>query len=398
MPAAAIGVDRGAVHLFSFSDTNFSGATLQGTIGSGYTGGKNLNVALPDSAAFGGAVALNADAPRLAVGAVGDNLGAVRLFSFGDNQFAAPALTHTLGAGYGTAGLGNAGNFGSAVALNALGNRLAVGALGDSGNGGCGYCGAVYLFNNGASSATLVKAIGAGYGANLALPYDAQFGTSVAFDASGDKLAVGAYGVDNSQRRGLPVHRRLRRHRPRRHGRQRQEHQYRPQPGRWLLGSVSLNSAGTRLAVGASGAGGGFGSVTVIDFANNAFGGASVSAILGSGNNEGAGADAGLEAMESFGWNVALNGAGDRLVVGSPLERRRPQRRRRLRHRARLQARRAGRQPRLRQQSRRECDGRCRRAVEPARRRHLDHPAGQQRHHPRVRPCAGRRPATATAR
>ncbi len=314
--AAGTATNSGAVHLFSFSGANFSGATLQGTIGAGYIGGKNLDVALPDGAEFGSAVALNADATRLAVGAPLDGSGAVRLFSFADTAFSTPTLTHTIGAEHGSANLQNAGAFGSAVALNAAGDRLAVGALGDTGNGACGACGAVYLYNNAISSPTFVKAIGAGYGANIALPLDAQFGTSVAFDGAGDKLAVGAYGVDDGSGavylftdaygatnrvatigKGKDLDVAL-------------------APGEGFA-AVALNSAGTRLAVGATGSGD-TGSVRIIDFADNQFGSPYVSAVLGSGNTDGPGAAPGLETGESFGYAVALNGAGDRLVVGSP--------------------------------------------------------------------------------
>jgi hypothetical protein len=36
--------NSGSVYLFSFSDSVFSNPILQGTIGNGYTGGKNINV------------------------------------------------------------------------------------------------------------------------------------------------------------------------------------------------------------------------------------------------------------------------------------------------------------------------------------------------------------------
>ena len=315
------GFDRGAVHLFSFTNTNFGGATLQGTIGSGYTGGKNLNVNLPDGAQFGSSVALNADATRLAVGSPYEGNGAVHLFSFADSQFGAPALTRSLGLDYGTANLGNAGAFGTSVALNAAGDRLAVGALYDWGaNGACSNCGAVYLFNNALASPAFVKAIGSGYGVNMALPSDAQFGMSVAFDGSGDRLAVGAYGVNNSSGAvylfnntyGSTVHAAT--------------------FGNGFTGSKDLdvnvqqyegfgsglafNSSGTRLAIGSMGAADG--NVRIVDFVDNQFNGAVITATLGSGNTEGSSAEVGLEAGENFGFAVALNAAGDRLVVGSP--------------------------------------------------------------------------------
>jgi len=318
------GRERGAVHLFSFTDTNFGGATLQGTIGSGYSGGKNLNVNLPDGSWFGSAVALNANATRLAVGSPYEGSGAVHLYSFADGQFGAPALAQSIGFDYGTPNLDFAYPFGTSVALNAGGDRLAVGALYDAGaNGTCSNCGAVYLFNNALASATFVKGIGAGYAVNMALPSDAQFGTAVAFDASGDRLAVSAYGVDGSRGAvylfnnayGATAHAAT--------------------LGNGYSGGKNLNvslasndgfgsglafnGAGTRLAVGAMGAGGGVGNVHIIDFSDNQFSGAAISTTLGSGNTAGEGAAIVQEPGENFGFALAMNGAGDRLVVGSPL-------------------------------------------------------------------------------
>src|SRR4029078_9924818 len=98
----------GAVHLFTFTDTSFSGGALAARVGSGYTGGKNVNVALNGSPRFGSAVSLNAAGDRLAVGAPLDDgvtsgnpaSGAVRLFTFTDTSFSGGALAATLGSGY----------------------------------------------------------------------------------------------------------------------------------------------------------------------------------------------------------------------------------------------------------------------------------------------------------
>ena len=315
--------ERGAVHLFSFTNANFAGATLQGTIGSGYTGGKNLNVALDDIAWFGSSVALNADATRLAVGASNDagGLGSVRMFSFGGDQFAAPALTSTLRPDDPALNLPSTGAFGTSVALNAAGDRLAVGALYDWGaNGTCNNCGAVYLFNNALATPTFVKGIGAGYGVNMTLPNEAQFGMSVAFDGSGDRLAVGAYGVNNSSGAvylfnntyGATVHaatfgngftggKNL---------------NVNVQQYEGFGSGLSFNSSGTRLAIGSMGAGAG--NVRIVDFVDNQFNGAAITTTLGSVNTAGSSAEVGLEEGENFGVSVSLNAAGDRLVVGSP--------------------------------------------------------------------------------
>jgi len=315
--------DLGAVRLYSFSDNNFSNATLQGTIGSGYSGGKNLNISLQTGEQFGSAVALNANATSLSVGAPGRDggAGAVYLFNFSDSQFAAPAVTGALGLGFGTPNLDSANRFGTSVALNGVGNRLAVGSLYDGGaNNNCINCGAVYLFNNATSTPSFVKAIGAGYGVNVNLGTEAQFGSSVAFDSSGDRLAVGAYGVNNYSgavylftntygatanvatiASGVSGGKNL-------------------DPGlaaNDVFGSsVALNSAGTRLAVGAPDDGSG--KVRIIDFADNAFSAPTVSAVLAAGASGAADANVTLQNSEAFGFSLAMNGAGDRLVVGSP--------------------------------------------------------------------------------
>ncbi|HUP94373.1 MAG TPA: MBG domain-containing protein, partial [Burkholderiales bacterium] len=150
----------GAVHLFTFTDTSFSGGALAATLGSGYTGGKNVNVALDRNDQFGYSVSLNAAGDRLAVGAPNDagatnanaSSGAVRLFTFSDTSFSGGALAATLGSGY-TGGknvnvtLDNSDSFGAAVSFNAAGDRLAVGAPLDGGFGNANSnSGAVYLF------------------------------------------------------------------------------------------------------------------------------------------------------------------------------------------------------------------------------------------------------------
>jgi len=100
----------GAVYLFSFTDTSFSGGSLQSTIGHGYTGGKNFDLSgtLGADDFFGSSVSLNAAGDRLAVGAYEDDgfsdalsrSGAVYLFSFTDTNFAGGSLLSTIGHGY----------------------------------------------------------------------------------------------------------------------------------------------------------------------------------------------------------------------------------------------------------------------------------------------------------
>ena len=207
--------DSGAVYLFTFTDLDFGGAELVGTIGSGYTRGLGTAVAgLELGDGFGAAVSL--DGNRLAVGAPGDDgdsinvpdAGAVYLFSFANADFAAPVLQGIVGRGYSggkniavsemTAGSG----FGSAVSLD--GTRLAVGAPGDRGVArGVANAGAVYLFiftDTDFNSGSLLGQIGLGYagGNNLGVSLDAddRFGSAVSL--SGTQLAVGAPGDDGA--------------------------------------------------------------------------------------------------------------------------------------------------------------------------------------------------------
>ncbi len=155
----------GAVYLFTFADAAFGGGTVAGTIGGGYTGGSNFDVAdLEAVDQFGSAVAFSADNTRLAVGSPGDDgvtetcleCGAVYLFTFANTAFGTPTLVGTLGSGYSggaslnVANLATSDAFGSAVALTPDGTRLAVGAPFDDGfSNGATDSGAVYLFTFG---------------------------------------------------------------------------------------------------------------------------------------------------------------------------------------------------------------------------------------------------------
>ena len=216
--AGNIGVNRGAAHLFTFTDADFNGALLEATIGSGYTGGKNFDLsALEDGDRF--ATSLSLDGSRLAVGADRDDgagnaasdSGAVYLFSFADDSFSNPILEATVGKGY-TGGKnvdvvnlegGSPGDLFSDVSLD--GNRLAVGARVDDGFGNItDGAGAVYLFSFTDSTfggGNLEGIIGDGYtgGKNFDLSqlqvFD-EFGVDVSLD--GNRLAVGSFLDDGA--------------------------------------------------------------------------------------------------------------------------------------------------------------------------------------------------------
>ncbi|UOD32235.1 filamentous hemagglutinin N-terminal domain-containing protein [Massilia violaceinigra] len=319
-----LGSAKGAVRLFSFSDNNFSNATLEGTIGAGYTGGKNLDLALADGAQFGTSLAMNHDASLLGAGAFGDGSnGSVRLFNFGSN-FAAPTVKQTLTAtDTGKPALG----FGAAVGMNRDGTRIGIGALYDQGaQNDCANCGAVYVFDKGATTMALAGVFGQGAGVSLAT--DQQFGSAVAFDNSGSLMAVGAPGTGSGKgavylfsgvgaanalegRIGAGVN-----------GAKDLALTLREND---LFGSsVALSGDGKRLAIGATGDGGfgavtgGPGSVRIVDFGGASFGAPAVSATLGRDYTVGANGDLNLGDGDNFGFAAALNRAGDRLVVGAP--------------------------------------------------------------------------------
>ncbi|MGB0796582.1 MAG: filamentous hemagglutinin N-terminal domain-containing protein, partial [Paracoccaceae bacterium] len=225
----------GAVYLFKFSDQSFSNASLEGIIGKNYQDADNplpqsLNVSsLAKHDAFGRSLTLNGAGNRLAVGAhnaedVGgtqSSSGAVFLFSFSDNAFSGAALEATFGMGYSggknfdVSGLEAEDRFGTGVALNTAGDRLAVGAGFDDGSdNSIDASGAVYAFafsDSDFNGATQIGTIGAGYSGdndvNLSTLSDNdvrvaakdQFGISVALNGAGDYLAVGASLNDGAE-------------------------------------------------------------------------------------------------------------------------------------------------------------------------------------------------------
>jgi filamentous hemagglutinin family protein len=206
----------GAVYLYSFTDSSFSGGILEGIVGYGFTGGKNVNVTqLGTSDYFGIDVSL--DGNRLAVGAyyddgnanaLGDS-GAVYLFSFSDSTFSGGTLESRIGHGY-TGGknysmsgvLGNSDYFGRSVSLS--GDRLAVGAHYDDGSGNTvTNSGSVYLFSfsdSVFSNPVLQGTIGNGYtgGKNINISLDTSdlFGSDISLD--GNRLAVSSYAMDGA--------------------------------------------------------------------------------------------------------------------------------------------------------------------------------------------------------
>ncbi len=196
--------DTGAVHLFTVAG---SGSTWGSTVRKTKTIGKTTaGLSLSSRDTFGSAVALSDNGLRLAVGAMSDDTGdndagAVYLFSVSGATWG-DSITKTtkIAAGSGvslTAGDG----FGSSVALSNDGNRLAVGAEGDSTGGSSNINhGAVYVFNVGgyALENTVIKLHKITHNDGVSLSKDDAFGSAVALSGDGTKLVAGASGDDTS--------------------------------------------------------------------------------------------------------------------------------------------------------------------------------------------------------
>ncbi|MBI5103224.1 MAG: Ig-like domain-containing protein, partial [Nitrospirae bacterium] len=356
--------NSGAVYLFTFTDTSFSGGSLVATIGKGYTGGKNVNISdLEANDYFGLSVSLNGVGDRLAVGAHNDDgfnnsvidSGSVYLFSFTDTNFSGGSLQAAIGKGYTSGGskdmdvsvLEASDYFGVSVALNGSGDRLAVGSLYDDGSGNAvSGSGAVYLFSFADANFTggsLQSIVGKGYagGKNVdvsVLEANDYFGKSVALNNNGDRLAVGAYtddGPTNAFTSSGAVYLFSFTDTNFTGG------SLRATMGKGYTGgnnvdvsaleasdrfgtSVALNGTGDRLAVGAyadNGLANAFassGAVYLFGFTDTNFAGGSLQATIGKGYTGGKNVDVtALEASDYFGMSVALNGTGDRLAVGA---------------------------------------------------------------------------------
>jgi hypothetical protein len=242
---------------------------------------------------FGNSVALNAAGDRLVVGAYandtgGTNVGKVYCYNYVSGQ-GWVSLHQTLSPGATTE------NFGISVALNAAGDRLVVGAYGNSSNVGKVYC---YNYVNGQwiPDPNTPNKIGDG-----TVEF---FGQSVALNAAGDRLVVGAYANDTG---GTNV------------GKVycynyvsgsgwlfAQTFQGTPLAGENFGWSVALNAVGDRLVVGAYGNSSNVGKVYCYNYVNGQW--------IPDPNTPSFPGDG---TAEFFGTSVALNAAGDRLVVGA---------------------------------------------------------------------------------
>lgn len=196
------GDNNGAVHVFTFSDGDW---TQQAYVKASNSGSGD---------AFGTSVALSGDGDTLAVGAFGEDSfhdsvsedGQGEDDDSGDDNGAAYIFTRN-GAVWEQQAYVKASNgetldqFGISLALSGDGQTLAVGANGEDGSGNLVESGAVYVFtqgNNNWAQQAYIKASNA----NM----DDRFGTSVTLTNDGDTLAVGAHqeqsaatGIDGNQ-------------------------------------------------------------------------------------------------------------------------------------------------------------------------------------------------------
>jgi hypothetical protein len=240
---------------------------------------------------FGTAVALSDDGLTLAVGAPGvslegiNNAGQVSVY-----RYASESWTQV---GSAIAGSGSLLSTGSSLALDASGNRLAVG----SPQGGVDSEGVVRVFDFDTSWVEV------GSGIRGALEF-ANAGVSVALSDDGNRVAVGASGANSSTGRVMvfalddgdtPAWELM--------GNVLEGSAGSDQFGR----SVALDGAGDTLVVGANGqdtAGSNSGQVTVFSFTSSSW------ALVGAPIN-------GVTAGDRFGYAVAINQAGTRIAAGA---------------------------------------------------------------------------------
>ena len=246
---------------------------------------------------FGSSLSMNSDGTILTIGAVGGEsdqgtVGQVRAYEYKDvaGTF---QWTQLGGVIFGTH---NTGHFGYSVSMNSDGTRMAVGAIWEGGARGQAH---VYEYKDVAGTFQWTQLGGDIDGENGA---DCS-GSSVSMNSDGTILAIGAYGNDgNGNNSG---HARV----------------YEYNGTTWqqlgadidgeLAGdnsgySVSMNSAGTILAIGAYGNANNMGCVRVYEYNVGTSQWTQLSAIYG------------LTSNERFGQAVSINSSGTRIVIGAP--------------------------------------------------------------------------------
>jgi hypothetical protein len=244
---------------------------------------------------YGWSVSMNAAGDRLAIGALtndgnGSNSGHVRIYEWNGTAWNQMGLDID----------GEAANdfFGHSVSMNDVGNRLAVGARNNDGNGNLSGHVRIYEWNG-----IIWTQLGTDIDGEAAEDIS---GWSVSMNATGDRLAIGA--PQNDGNGSISGHVRI----------------YDWNGTAWVqLGtdidgeavgdysgySVSMNAVGDRLAIGArdnDGNGNSSGHVRVYEWSGVAW------------VQKGIDLD-GEAANDQFGFSVSMNNVGDRLGIGAPL-------------------------------------------------------------------------------
>ncbi len=314
----AVGADgdnrsEGAVYLFTVTGSSSVQVSKLKKIDGSVSG-----VSLQTDDYFGSGVAFSDDGKKLAVGADGDGKGAVYVFTVNGATVRKTAKIAN-GAGV-TLNAGNT-SFGSSVSLSNDGSRLAVGA--DTGDAG-----AVYLFD--VSGATVTHVTKVANGAGVSLSSGDGFGAAVALSGDGTKLVVGAKGDDTNGNNAGTIYTFTASKAADTWGSTITQAVKLSHGASLSLGTVSLNngdrfgmsvslsSDGTKLAVGATGDGGG----------GNHRGAVYLYTVGGSGATWGSTvtqavklfdshASVSLDSYDGFGSSVWLSGDGTKLAVGA---------------------------------------------------------------------------------
>ena len=235
----------------------------------------------------GHSLAMNAAGDRLAIGAIGDTgfAGRVQVYSYSGSSWS--QLGNDIDGDAATH------DFGTSISMNDAGTIIVIGGDYEHDTSGSN-AGNVKVYEY--SSSTWSQ-IGADIDSAVA---DEQFGCAIGMNAAGDIIVVGAKSHDSSKGR-VQV--------------------YKYSGSSWSqLGSdvqdsvegdefgtsVDINSAGDRIVVGAPKSSGGVevGQVRVYEYSSNSW------SILGS-------AIIGANVGDNFGSSVSINGEGDRVIAGS---------------------------------------------------------------------------------
>ena len=257
---------------------------------------------------FGQSVAMNSIGDRIVVGAERDE----RIGGSGSSGLAYVFVSGTTGWTEqhilsGSLAVDSSDEFGYRVAMNSLGDRIVVGAYRDERIGGSGSSGLAYVFVSG-TTGWVEQPILSG---SLAVGTNDNFGFYVSMNSMGDRIVVGA---SNDERTGT--------------NNEGLAYVFVSGTGGWteqhiLSGSlavdsdddfgfrVAMNSTGDRIVVGAPGdekSGGSGSSGLAYVFVSGTTGWTEQHILSGS---------LAVDSLDNFGWSVAMNSVGDRIVVGA---------------------------------------------------------------------------------